>query len=742
MLSTWHFTTLQVLFLLLLNLPSLMVFLGVVAAAPVGEIVLGAHLGEFILAGFLMYSLALLLPFTNLLWGMVLKLFLGGGIYRSHVRPGVYPKWSRVHLRTWCSERLAQSVLEPLRTMIRSAPLMAWALRQLGATVGKNLQCAHDVEFSGPLDLLSIEDDVAIQTGAFVSMSSWVGQELHVGPVHLESGCKIGMRAGVANHVTVGRGSWITPLTPVLGDVGREEIWEGAPARFAGRCTELRRASSGCRYLLPFWLLETLNVLMQVALEFLLLVLPTAAVAWWAARFVFVGDAQRAGRYFEVAPRPEIVWHLGLYAFVTGWVTIVLISVLGCLFIRWTAASPGLYPTRGLRAALLLYRVKKLNQIQRLWTWTVVGQYLRALAGVRFPRVGASECDLMIDLVPELTRADSQVFWSHGSFTNMLDHGARYLRLSQLDMPANFFASNNCVAESGQLPTNFLLGVSTPGNDIRFRRQMRTRLGVPVTVAGNPPVKFGSADFGAENRARELPGFPLFLGRVALNDLFSIGLLPITEVLAFAVFYTILLRSFGHPVLCALAVPIVVEGFLVCASVLVKKVLVGSTWGSDHSAPFWSWRHFSYFFAQDCFFVWCRRSLRLLAGTALANPLLRQMGCRIGRRTLLAGPLQAFDWNAVSFGDDCVVAGLLQLHSFENMTLKVKRTVIQNGSSVNFGAMVMGGAVLEPETTLLPLSLVLKEMHLPAAIYEGSPAEPVTEPRPAASWGTPPRETT
>ena len=96
----------------------------------------------------------------------------------------------------------------------------------------------------------------------------------------------------------------------------------------------------------------------------------------------------------------------------------------------------------------------------------------------------------------------------------------------------------------------------------------------------------------------------------------------------------------------------------------------------------------------------------------------------------------------MSFGDDCVVAGLLQLHSFENMTLKVKRTVIQNGSSVNFGAMVMGGAVLEPETTLLPLSLVLKEMHLPAAIYEGSPAEPVTEPRPAASWGTPPRETT
>ena len=255
---------------------------------------------------------------------------------------------------------------------------------------------------------------------------------------------------------------------------------------------------------------------------------------------------------------------------------------------------------------------------------------------------------------------------------------------------------------------------------------MRSRLGVPITVAGNPPVRFGSADFAAENRDQPPPGFALFLGRVALNDVFGMGLLPITEVLAFAVVYAILLRSFGHPFLTALAAPILVEGFLVASSVLVKRVLVGSRWGSDHSAPFWSWRHFTYFFAQDFFFAGCRRTMGLLAGTVLANPILRQLGCRIGRRTLLTEPLQAFDWNAVTLGDDCVFDGLLQLHSFENMTLRVKRTVIENGSSVNFGATVMGGAVVEPGTTLLPLSLVLKEMQLPAATWEGSPAEPAS----------------
>ena len=72
--------------------------------------------------------------------------------------------------------------------------------------------------------------------------------------------------------------------------------------------------------------------------------------------------------------------------------------------------------------------------------------------------------------------------------------------------------------------------------------------------------------------------------------------------------------------------------------------------------------------------------------------------------------MQCFDWNAVSFGNDCVVDGFLQFHTFENMMLKVKRTHIQDGCTVAFGATVMGGAVIERGTTLLPLSLVLKEM--------------------------------
>ena len=113
------------------------------------------------------------------------------------------------------------------------------------------------------------------------------------------------------------------------------------------------------------------------------------------------------------------------------------------------------------------------------------------------------------------------------------------------------------------------------------------------------------------------------------------------------------------------------------------------------------------------------------AGTVLSNTILRRMGCQIGKRTIITSPMQASDWNAVSIGSDCMINGILQLHTFENMMLKVKRSEIHDGSTINVGTTIMAGAMIEPEVTVLPLSLVLKEMYLPAAAsYEGSPVEP------------------
>ena len=747
-LPVGFFTLLQMVFVLIVYAPGLLAFFIFFGFADIGLFFARASIWSFIIVGTVLYLLALSVPFVELVWAMFVKLLLGGHIYKNNVQPGVYPKWSRMHLRIWCIDRLQRIVLTPLATMYRSAPLMAFALRQLGAKVGHNLQCANDASFFGPLDLISIDDDVAIQTGAHIFTARWEAQELHIGPLHLESGCKIGMRAGVSDNVTVGRDAWIAPLTPIRSDVGPGELWEGSPACVTGRHVRLKRAESLCQSTLPIWLLEALNILMQIGTFFMIIALPTELILWVAfelspfaqadlvSSFVATShneatDALAAvadddtvpANYFAVAPMYEIFGHLAMYAFATMWLTLVVTSVLACLFIRFTAATPGTYATHGLRSALLMYRMSILNTIQRVWTWTITGQYLRALSGLEFNRIGASECDVMFNLVPEVTSADSKVFWSNGSFTNVLDYDAKHIALRQIDMPPNFFTGNYSIAEYGSLPDNFMLGVSTPCNDILYRRQMRSRSGAPITVAGNPPLAFASAAFQEEDQVHRPPGFYLFLKRILLNDIFSIGFLRVTEGLVFALVYIILYRLGLDAILGAALALILTEAGLVGLTILLKHCLVGKEWGSNHAAPFWSTRHFVYFFVQDCFFIWCRGALGLLRGTVLANGVLRGLGCGIGPRTIVMDPMQCSDWNAVRVGSDCILDGVLQLHTFENMLLQVKETRIGNGSTIALGATVLKGAILDCDVTLRPLSMVLKEMRIPAGVHEGSPAE-------------------
>jgi non-ribosomal peptide synthetase-like protein len=740
-LSVRLFTTLQILFSLFQYSPALVALILVLDEVEYGVSLLSASLWEYLIAGLALYLLVLTVPFAALGWAMLIKSFMGGDVYRNNVTPGVYPKWSRMHLRIWCISRIEGMVLVPLTALYRSAPLTAFAIRQLGATVGKNVQCAHDSLLYGPLDLITIDDNVAIQTGAYLQTTRWSGQYLEVGPIHLRSGCKVGMRAAVANNVTVGSGTWVTPFAPILSDVGSHEVWEGSPARLTGLCTELKRTAKACEYDQPIWLLESLNVLMQTVLSFSITAVPAAVILWLVGNYILPVKMSTFGSDLRAGPFLELVRYLTLYTFLTTWVTIVLTSVLGCIFIRFTATSPGLYPSRGLKAALLMYRVQTMNAIQRQWTWTITGQYLRALAGMRFDRVGASECDVMHNLVPELATADAQVFWSNGCFTNMLDYGVEHIKLRQLDMPQNFFTGNNCVAEYGHLPSNFVLGVSTPVSDINFRRQMQSRPGPQIIVAGNPPVRFASSQVDGQHVGGNV-GFPLFLTRVFLNDVVSIGMIPITAELLFMILYIGLERSVEYPVADALTALVFAEICVVLLCITVKHVMVGKKWGAEHSTPFWSWRHFAYFFAQDCFFVWCREPLRFLAGTTAANSILRWMGCRIGERTIITDPMQCCDWNALCFGSDCYVAGFLQFHSFENLTLTVKRTTLEDGCAVNTGATIMGGAVIERGSTLLPLSMVLKEMNISTATYNGSPPEAVSDPeaaalRPAATVGIP-----
>ena len=110
-LSIGYFTTLQVLFAILFYSPGLVSFLGALAYIQVEAYFATANLLEFIIADVALYLLGLIVPFVCLLWVMLIKFAMGGEIYRNNVTPGVYPKWSKMHLRIWCIGRMENMAL-------------------------------------------------------------------------------------------------------------------------------------------------------------------------------------------------------------------------------------------------------------------------------------------------------------------------------------------------------------------------------------------------------------------------------------------------------------------------------------------------------------------------------------------------------------------------------------------------------------------------------------------------------
>ena len=98
-LSIRYFTTLQILFATLLYSPLLVALAGAFALTDVEAFFTTGSFPECVAAAFAMYLVGLVMPFASLFWVMTIKFFLGGDAYRNSVTPGVYPKWSKMHLQ-------------------------------------------------------------------------------------------------------------------------------------------------------------------------------------------------------------------------------------------------------------------------------------------------------------------------------------------------------------------------------------------------------------------------------------------------------------------------------------------------------------------------------------------------------------------------------------------------------------------------------------------------------------------
>ena len=722
-LSFRHFSLMQAVGAITLRLP-LFVFavLGLAIVNP-EELLLARDITGFITATIVVYALYMLVPFVNLLWIKALGAVMRWSGFLSEIAPGRYQKFSAQHLQLWWAEQQADFVIRPLSKGLRSQLLYNWMLRELGANVHASANISQSTEWLGPLSLLTVERNAIVQAGAQISMVVWEGEHCTVNAVHICAAARVGSRGMLYSGAYLGANSWLTPMSSLSAITGENVQVDGVPGRVVGAAQPFTVPQSTNMGPFKSGITDARNVFFQMVLELALIILPGSAIAL-VSTYVLGFDAfSKAASGIEQVSWPDLLAVAGAGT-VGIWLGVLTSSLLLCGFLRLTPTRSGWISSTSLHGTLARYRQQKMNQVQHMWGWSLTGQYLRALAGVKFSKVGASECDALVNLLPEHLTADANIFVAQGCYCNVLDEHGGFLLARPVHLPGGFFASNNAMVESGPLPGNLLLGVSTGIGPHLYRNQYQDRPDTPRVLAGNPPLEIGTTARRAQP-VHPSPSLGIFLARFLLNDFASVAIVPGLAVFLGGLLL-ITLNTLGFSNIVAALITSLFAPFLLFLIALgLKNILVGVHWGRDNTTPFWSIRHFSYFLAQDCFFKLLSGTLTAVSGTALANPILRRFGCRIGKRSLIGQPLQMSDWHAVDIGSDCIVNGQLQLHSFEERLLTVKRSKIGTGTVINCGSMLMGGANLEAGVNVHPQSLIFKAMHLSRGTHAGNPATPL-----------------
>lgn len=674
-----------------------------VLAAPIA-VVYSQHRG--VPSREVMLQLMSLVPLTFLVGRWVLPV-IGVRLMSLRLRPGTFPLWGAVHLRVWAIQKLLE--LSPSQ-VLSGSPLFSPYLRLLGARVGSGCHIA-----TGELGLprfLTIGSGASVGYGVQLEMSftqrGWltiapvvIGENAFVGASSmLTAGGQIGAGAALGEHSALGHNQVIPA----------GERWAGSPslpAPEAGPVFEAMASGEAPRA----WSRALLTgfCLGLVALELLpfVAIIPVMLLVWWVLL------TQGIGAGFAVTALAGPVY--------------VLIVCLAIVSVQ--ALVPGRTPTgiHVLRSPLGLRKwfLDKLFEMSLLLTNSLYATlytvpWLRLL-GAKIDK--GCEVSTVAHIDPELVVLQSQSFVADMAQVGSAVYHNGLIAQDKTEIGHRAFVGNAAFIPAGTtLGDGSLVGVHT----------VPPPEGVPAGTSwlGSPaiylPKRQESWSFAAEltfspTRARVLERYGIEFLRIAMPG----SLLAASAYIALYLLAGVATGANPWVVVTAAPAAFLVMGLAIVILVAgIKWLLVGTY--VPRVEPLWG--------------RFVRRSelvtglyeaaavpalLQGLTGTPLLGPLLRLFGTHVGQRTLIESTYFT-EFDLVHIGDDAAIGKdvSLQTHLFEDRVMKMSAVSIERGASVGARSVVLYDAVLGRDSTLGPLSLVMKgESLMPDTDWAGIPAE-------------------
>lgn len=620
----------------------------------------------------------------------------------GRVKPGKYPLWGNFYLRWWFINNLLS--ITPSH-FLSGTPLLNIYYRLLGAKIGTNVYLSS-VDIDVP-DLVSIGADSSLGYEVGLLNATVENGWLEIGSIKIGNRCFVGASAVLSANTIMEENASLEDLSmlPSLQRIPAREVWAGSPAvkrginssKMVSRPARLRRIYFG-----------TLQAILLLTLPILELIPILPGVE----------------QMYSISDENHWLLFSPLIA-----LSFVILMALQIAVLKWLIVGrvkPGSCRLDSHHYLRLWYVDKlmalSLDIIRPLYATLYLLPWYRLLGA----KLGwRAEISTPSSLVPDLVTIGDESFIADGVIMGVprVERGRMYLQSTRVGKRA-------FIGNSALLPAGVIIGDDTligcmsvpPADQTLVAKADTSWFGSPAI---NLPQRQIVRGFSVESTYK--PTFTLVLERIGFETVRVLFSLTCTVALSSVLINTmIMMNDDWDEWVLILMLPFLYLGFGLAATaitIIAKWLLIGQYKPTER--PLWS----NFVFRSEL--VTCIHEtlavpllVSMLRGTPFINWYFRLLGCKIGRQ-VYTDTTDFTEFDTIRVGDDVALNGDcgLQTHLFEDRVMKISTVTIGDRCSVGSGAIVLYDTVMEPDSNLGNLSMLMKGESLPAhSSWVGSPA--------------------
>ena len=327
-----------------------------------------------------------------------------------------------------------------------------------------------------------------------------------------------------------------------------------------------------------------------------------------------------------------------------------------------------------------------------------------------------TEMSTVWSIYPDMLEADDGVFFADGCFL-----GGSRTHLGRFAMKMTTIGNRSFIGNSAILPagsslgSNCLLGVlSAPPEPSRKTPDGTDWLGSPGFQLPNRLKVGGFAEATTYQPTRKL-----YLQRAAVDALRILIPAYLGTVLGTAAFLAVLAIYNAHGVWAVYAAAPFIGWTALILAVATVVTLKWSIMGTFKPmvVPLWSAYVWLNEMINGIYEAVMSPVVASFFGTPFVAPLLRLMGCRVGRYCYIGTSLFS-EFDLIEIGDYAALNGgaIVQNHLFEDRIMKSSHLRIGDGCAVGNMAVVLYDTRMGDGAVLGPLSLLMKGEIMPSAV--------------------------